>query len=279
MPVTRAFQPLLVATAISLLFGASAEGHGGAADAAVAPEPGEAATPGGPGTPEAAPPRPPNEFTFARAVYSDTRMGWGRGRPSWMTDYPKADQQFLVILRRLVDIDAFGSEFPVRLEDPDARRFPFLYAVEVGRMSLTDAEVEGLRSYLQAGGFLFVDDFWGTREWWQFEEQMRRVFPGRPIVELPLEHELFTTYYDIDEVVQVPNVWNGRSGGPTWERDGYDPHVRAILDDDGRIMVLINWNSDLGDAWEWAEDPYYPLRYSTYAIQLAANAIVYAMSH
>jgi hypothetical protein len=220
-------------------------------------------------------PRERHEFTFARAAYS----GRGRGWESWTTDYPKADRQFLIGVKRLTRIDAYGGEHPVRLDDPELRRYPFLYAVEVGRMSLSEAEVLGLRAYLAAGGFLLVDDFWGSWEWAAFEEQIRRVLPGRPIVDLPLDHPVFHTVYDIKQVLQVPNVYNGTSGVRYWERDGYEPYCRGIFDEQGRLAVMISWNSDLGDAWEWAENPYYPLDRSTFAYQLGINAIVYAMTH
>jgi hypothetical protein len=220
-------------------------------------------------------------FYWTRAVYSSGGgRGWGRrGGGSWAVDFPKGDRQFLVVVKRLVRLDAYPWENAVSLADPKLRRFPLIYAVEVGRMDLTDEEVHGLRDFLNAGGMMMVDDFWGTWEWAQFEYNMRRVLPGRPIVELPLDHPLFTTFYDITEIKQVPNVRQAAWGGPTHERDGYVPHVRAILDDHGEVMVLINWNTDLGDAWEWAEDPRYPLEYSTYAYEMGSNAIVYGMSH
>jgi hypothetical protein len=217
----------------------------------------------------------PHSFYFSRAAYGGG--GW-RGR-SWMTDFPKADQQFLTVLRRLTGIDAYPGEHPVRLDDPDLRRFPFLYAVEVGYMELRDSEVEGLRDYLLAGGFLVVDDFWGSAEWSSFERQIRRVLPGHEIVELPMDHPIFSAFYRIDEIIQVPNVGQGMAGGRTHERDGYTAHCRGIFDEKGRLMVVINWNTDLGDAWEWAEQERYPLRFSTYAYQMGANFIVYAMSH
>ena len=220
-----------------------------------------------------------HEFYFTRAIYS-SGGGWGwRGRGSWATDYPKADRQFLVVIKRILGLDAYEYENAVDLADPRIRRFPFLYALEVGRMALTREEVRGLRDYLYAGGFLVVDDFWGTREWAVFEENIRMVLPGRPIVELPREHPLFHAFFEIGEIKQVPNVRQGRYGGPTWERDGYEPRVLGIFDDDGRLMVVINWNTDLGDAWEWAEDPFYPMEYSNFAYEMGANLIVYAMSH
>ena len=108
---------------------------------------------------------------------------------------------------------------------------------------------------------------------------MLRVFPDRAIVDLPMSHPLFSTYYDIDEIKQVPNINNGASGYTTSEKGGIVPWVRGIMDDDGRLMVVINFNTDLGDAWEWAESPYYPLEYSRFAYELGANMIVYGMSH
>ena len=215
------------------------------------------------------------EFFFTRAIYS----GGGYRGGSWATDFPKADRQFLTIIDRLVDLDAYERENAVRLDDPEIRKFPFLYALEVGHMYMTEAEVKGLRDYLLAGGFLMIDDFWGSWEWANFETEIRRVLPEYQIVDVPLDHPIFNTVYKIEEVVQVPNIGNAQPGRRTWEQDGVVPHVRGIFDEDGRLMVIINWNTDIGDAWEWAESPYYPLRYSTYAIEITVNIIVYAMSH
>ena len=215
------------------------------------------------------------EFFFTRAIYNGGGRRWG----AWATDYPKADRQFLTILDRLVDLDAYELENAIQLDDPNVRKFPFLYALEVGNMYMTESEVKGLRDYLLAGGFLMIDDFWGTWEWENFEAEIRRVLPEYQIVEIPLDHPIFNTVYNIEEIVQVPNLGNAQRGARTWERDGVVPHVRGIFDEDGRLMVIINWNTDIGDAWEWAEHPYYPLRCSTYAIEITVNIIVYAMSH
>ncbi len=227
--------------------------------------------------PQFQPPPAWHEFYFTRAAYS-SGGGWGRRSNSWATDYPKSDRQFLTVLKRLTNLDAFDYENAVLLTDPGIRRYPFLYALEVGYMDLTPREIEGLRDYLTAGGTLIIDDFWGSREWAVFEWNMNRVFPGRPIVELDLDHPVFSTFYDIDEILQVP-AYGRFWGGATWERDGYVPHVRGIENDEGRLMVIINWNTDLGDAWEWAEQPDYPLQYSTFAFQMGVNMIIYAMSH
>lgn len=217
-------------------------------------------------------------FYFTRAIYSSQGRGWRRGRGDWATDFPKADLQFLVVLRRLARIDAYDQENAIRLDDPEVRRFPFLYMLEVGDMALTPPEQQGLRDYLLAGGFLVIDDFWGSREWANFQYEIQRVLPEYPMVELDLDHPIFSAYYQIDEILQVPAISNIQRGR-TSEADGYVPHVLGIHDDRGRLMVLINWNTDLGDAWEWAEQPTYPLKYSTFAFQIAVNFIIYAMSH
>ena len=223
-------------------------------------------------------PTGPREFYFTRAVYSSGLRRRFRSQ-AWATDFPKADRQFLALIRRLTRIDAAEHENPVELTDPKLRRFPFLYALEVGGMSLTPREIAGLRDYLLAGGFLVIDDFWGTWDWATFEAEIRQVLPEYPIVDIPLDHPIFHMVYDISEVLQVPQVGSGVYGGPTWERDGYVPAARGIFDDQGRLMVVINWNTDLGDAWEWADHPYYPLKYSTFAVEMGVNFIVYAMSH
>jgi hypothetical protein len=213
-------------------------------------------------------------FYWTRAMYSGG--GFRRGYGSWAVDFPKSDQQFLIVIKRLVRLNAYDWENPVGLWDPDLRKFPLIYMLEVGGMYLTEVEVEGLRGYLDAGGFVIVDDFWGARQWDNFLWNMRRVYPDKAIVDIDLDHPVYSAYYDIDEVVQVPAVNN------IYRREecsGCYPQVKGMYDDDGRLMMMINFNTDLGDAWEWAEDPRYPLDLSTYAYQMGANMIVYAMSH
>ena len=222
----------------------------------------------------------PREFYFSRVAYTGYGRGFRRGRGRWATDYPKADRIFLSFIDRLLsNLDAYEREHPIRLDDPSVRRFPFLYALEVGSMALTEPEIVGLRDYLLAGGFLVIDDFWGSRQWANWEYEIQSVLPGYEIVDLSLDHPIFTAFYEIEEILQVPNVRNGVRGGPTHQSDGYVPMVKGIHDENGRLMVVINWNTDLGDAWEWADNPYYPLKYSTYAYEMGVNFIVYAMSH
>ncbi len=223
-----------------------------------------------------------HEFYFTRAIYSSGggRGFRGRGRQdAWATDWPKADLQLLSVLSRLAhELDAYDDHHEIRLDDPNLRLFPFIYAVEVGAMYLSDLEIKGLREYLLAGGFLIVDDFWGWGQWQQFEANIKAALPEYQIVELPITHELFRAYYEIEEIRQVPSINNGCSGG-SYSESGDGPSVHAIFNEKGRLLVLISFNSDLGDAWEWMEQACYPLREATYAYQLIVNTIVYAMSH
>ncbi|MBT6275901.1 MAG: DUF4159 domain-containing protein [Chromatiales bacterium] len=216
-----------------------------------------------------------HEFFFTRGNYGGDALDFG---PRWAVDYPKADQQFLVALQRLSAVNAYPNEHALEVDRDRLFDFPFLYMLEVGSLQVDEARAAHLRQYLLAGGFLVIDDFWGSWEWESFESQMRLVFPDRVIEPLSVEHPVFHAFYDIREIIQVPNVYQGSVGGPTHEYDGYTPHVRGIFDDSGRLMVLINWNTDLGDAWEWADNPQYPLRFSTYSYEMGINFVIYAMS-
>ena len=218
-----------------------------------------------------------HEFYMTRGIFSSPTDGddWG---PRWSMDFPEAETHFLVALSRLTRVDAYPYDNAIGLDDLELWNFPFLYLVEVGAMDLTDDERASLRDYLLAGGFMVIDDFWGTWAWDGLRAEMARMFPDRPIVDVPLTHPIFHAMHDITELLQVPNVALAGTDR-THEYDGITPHVRGIFDDDGRLMVLINWNTDLGDAWEWADQANYPLKYSNYAYRLGVNFVLYSMMH
>jgi hypothetical protein len=245
----------------------------------------------------AAPPRqqayahdkPFHQFFFTRARYSGRsrggggrfRGGGGGGRPcdgSWCIDWWEADYTFSTIIDEFLDVDVYVGENSPRLDDPELRRFPFLYALEVGGMALYPQEVEGLRSYLLQGGFLVIDDFWGDYEWQNFVYEIAQVLPEYPIVDIPFEHPVLHTVYDVETIIQVPSIGNARSGYPS-ECGPCQPFVKGIFDEKGRLMVIINGNTDLGDAWEWADHVDYPTYYSTYAFFMGMNMIVYALAN
>jgi len=218
--------------------------------------------------------QPSGEFSFVRLMYSG-----GNDLDNWTTDFPKADRQLILGLRRISNLD-YISEEPkaISISDPELFRHPFCYAVEVGEMRLSDSEARTLREYLLRGGFLAVDDLHGEAEWQSFAQQMKKVFPEYDPVDLPVSHPVFHCFYNIDSLIQIPGLQYLYTGSMS-ERGGTTPHYRAILAKDGRIMVMINHNSDLGDAWEWADEPAYASLFSTRAYQLATNYIVYSMTH
>jgi Domain of unknown function (DUF4159) len=241
----------------------------------------------------------PPEFFFTRLIYGNgggpartpqldircedlapgeggTRYGGG-----WATDFPASDCKFMWGVERLTGVRVFDkSPHVVSALDPELFNYPYLYIVEPSRMYLTQEEAKKIREYLLRGGFLHVDDFWGLRQRAIVEEEMAKIFPDRPIAKLDLKHEVFHTFFDVDQVMQIPNVRNGCNGGPTWEvSDEIEPMIFGISDDTGRLMTLITYNSDLGDAWEWMDNPCYPEMYSGQAYRMGINFIIYAMSH
>jgi hypothetical protein len=219
------------------------------------------------------------EFFFARLRYADAGGRGGRwGRGAWTTDMPEAETHLLQGLNRLTRLDTGARGVFFDLADDELMNYPWLYAVEVGRWYLSDIEAARLREYLLRGGFLMVDDFWGSYQWAVFLESMNRVFPDRPIVELGDEHELLHVLYDLDQRIQIPGI-SYIGSGVTWQQDGYVPHWRGIFDDDGRVMVAINFNMDLGDAWEHADHPSYPEPMTALAYRFAINYVIYAMTH
>ena len=180
---------------------------------------------------------------------------WKYGRSSWTTDYTSADRHVATALRRLTRVHVRSVEQPVDLDDgDDVDNYPWLYAVEVGHWQLTDSQVKQMREYIDRGGFFMCDDFHGTAEWEVFIETMHKVFPDRPIVDIPDSDPIFHVIYNLDRRYQVPGAQYLRSG-VTYEQDGYQPRWRGIYDDHGRLIVAICHNMDLGDAWEWADWP------------------------
>ena len=214
------------------------------------------------------------EYHFARLVYNGNGY---RGRGSFQTDYPEAEIHLKQGLARLTRLHV-GGDTLVELDDEDIMNYPWLYAVEVGSWYLDESDAALIREYLLRGGFLMVDDFHGTREWAQFEDSMRRVFPDRPIVEIDESDEVMNLLYELNKDVQIPGIQYLRSG-VTYEDDGYTPHWRGIYDDENRLLVAINFNMDLGDAWEHADEPRYPEAMTGLAYRWAVNYVIYSMTH
>lgn len=218
------------------------------------------------------------EFVFARFHYN---MGMGfrfGGFQRWAADYPKADRQFLMGVRRLTRVHARGSSVVVDADSDDLYNWPWLYVEDGGWWHLTEPQAARLRDYLLRGGFMFEEDSHGDFEWQTFMEGMRMIFPDREVEELKDQDEIFHVMYDLDQRFQIPGtryIWNGRPYTP----DSRVPKWRAIRDDHGRIMVAICHNSDVGDAWEWSDSPRYPERHASLAYRIGINYIIYGMTH
>ena len=224
-------------------------------------------------------------FTFARVAYTSVgRYGW---MEKWEIDWPDSDLNFSYRLQQLTSLKVNPNGVIVRLTDPALFDYPWIYLVEPGDMSLTEEEVEGLRKYLLNGGFLMVDDFWGESEWLNFYHEIKRVFPDREPVELPMEHPIFHSVFPLNltkQELQIPNVRTGTDSeytGVTWERDGREVHIRGIFDDAGRMMAIICHNTDNGDGWEQVgANEYYFREFSEKkAYPLGINIVFYAMTH
>ncbi len=226
-------------------------------------------------------------FTFVRIRYTSDYGGYYsryRGRRGWdkcMTDYPDSDLNFSFRLQQLTSLKV--NPVPIILELTDERlfKYPFIYIVEPGHLLFSGEEVLMLRRYLNNGGFLMVDDFWGGREWMNFYVQIKRVFPDLEPQELPLEHAIFNCVYLLKKRPQIPSIGHSRSGR-TWERwDAQEVHYKGIFDDNGRMMVIICHNTDLGDGWEeeGVDERYFHEFSEKWAYPLGINIVTYAMTH
>ena len=234
------------------------------------------------------------DFTWVRAVYTNYgggMRGWGgRGGGWWDTDYPDSDQNFLRGVQRYTNINTTTRSYSVmKITSPERFEHTFLYInmkrVPIGSTSsgpnFSPEEVAALREFMFRGGFVMLDDFWGEEHWADFLVEINKLFPDRELVKLDTNHEVFHVFFDIDQVAQVP----GRT--VTWERNGwfslddpnFPPSVHAILDDDGRIMLVANYNTDLGDGWEHTFYEPFPTKYTNEAYKIGINFLIYAFSH
>jgi uncharacterized protein DUF4159 len=215
---------------------------------------------------------------FGRASRNATGNGW------WMVDWPDADDHFTAGVQRLTRIDT-GDPRHVRLTDDRLFEYPWIYATQTGWWGLSDAECARLREYLRRGGFLVVDDFWGEEQWEIFRSTMERVLPGRPIDDIAETDSAMHVLYDINEADRtfIPGTRHLRMGPNgtvyLYQPEGTAPAWRAIRDDKERMVVAVNYNTDVGDAWEYADSPMYPEQMTALAYRYGINYLIYAMTH
>ena len=227
-------------------------------------------------------------FQYCRAMYRGNQGGDGGG---WSTDYPDADLNFSTRLGELTKTPISKNKRTgepnhviVPLTDPLLFRCPFLMMFEVGNFYIDENEARLLREYLRKGGFLWVDDFWGTYAWNIWESQIRKALPAGeyPIVELPLDHAIFHQFFEVTKKSQIPSINHWLAYRDTSERfnDSRPVHIRGISDDRGRLMVLMTHNTDFGDSWEREGLSHeYFVNFSVDGYAFGINALLYAMSH
>ena len=236
-----------------------------------------------------------HEFTFVRGMYENYQTSASSGyrgirnRAWWQTDFDGADRNLLRALRRYTSIDTSSESFkPMALTDPELFEHPFLY-INMKRVPLysgngpnfSASEAAALREYMLRGGFVMLDDFWGPEHWQDFLAELAKIFPERQPRPLALSHPIFHCFFDIDEITQVPGrgvTWNF-GWGFTLDNADYPTSVHGLFDDDDRLMMVVNFNTDLGDGLEHTFDRFYPTRYCNEAYKLSINYIIHAMSH
>jgi hypothetical protein len=232
---------------------------------------------GGREAPEPGGAPPEAEFHMARLAYSTRGCAGSHGfcNPWWAIDYPYAEAHFLPALQRMTRLEVAPDSRHLTLDDEYLFDYPWLFLQQPaqGNWHPQGEELERLREYLARGGFLVVDDFHNEYEWQSVRDAMADLLPGRPIVDIPEDDPLHHILFDLDKRTQIPgerHLYRGMEGPPHW---------RGIYDDRGRLMVALNHNSDMGDAWEHADDAHYPTPMTATAYRFGVNYVIYAMTH
>jgi hypothetical protein len=212
-----------------------------------------------------------HKFTMGRvrfATRSFGRFGFGRGGPPWSHDFPRGEQHLMKIMSEVTRLDVNPDGQIISFDSEEVFRFPIAYLCEVGFLELSEAEVHNMREYLLRGGFLIVDDFRGERELDNFKRQMKLVFPDRAIEELPRTHPIFNCFYDISKLFLPPPY-----------QQYLMPQYLGIDDDHGRLMMVIDYNNDISEYWEWSDNPYMPISETNEAYKYGVNYLMYALTH
>jgi hypothetical protein len=219
-------------------------------------------------------------FTFARVQFQPSR--WGPGRYAWGLDlkwnhdYPRADERLPEILSEVTGIDAnLGGSNIVQVGDPELFDYPWAYMCEVGFLTLTESEVENLRNYLLKGGFMVIDDFVGPYHWYNFEDQMNRVLPGMRFIPIDDRHPIFHAFFDLDDLSFGGGQYRGFNGGGS-------PRYYGLFEDNDpskRMMMIVNFDNDIGEYWEFSDSPYLTIDLTNDAFKLGVNYVIYSTLH
>ena len=217
-------------------------------------------------------------FTFARIKYTTAPGGyWYQGMPSWSHGYPVSEDNLLRILNEVTSLRGRTDGFNVlALDDPELFKYPIAYIIEVGWWTLTDREAAALRTYIEKGGFVIVDDFKtpsfnGGGGWELFESNMRRVFPGARFYEMQATHPIFHSFFEINSLGDFPQAYNAG-----------EPIFRGLYEDNDpgkRLQMIVNYNTDISQYWEWSGRGLRPFDETNEAYKLGVNYVMYGMTH
>jgi hypothetical protein len=216
-------------------------------------------------------------FAFARVRYETAPGGyWWRGQPSWAHGYPTAEENLMQIMSNVSYLDAHPEIDTVALDDPALFRYPIAYIIEVSWWTLTDRQAESLRAFMQKGGFVIVDDFkmygdFGSPGWDVFEANMQRVLPGVRFYEMSPTHPIFHAFFEIDDLNIVPQAYN--AGHPIF-RGVYEDN-----DPSKRLQMIVNYNTDVSQFWEWSGTGLRPIDQTNEAYKLGVNYLIYGLTH
>jgi hypothetical protein len=220
-------------------------------------------------------------FTFVRVNYQTAPGGyWYGGWPAWAHGYPLAEQNLMRIMNEVSYLSAHTEEINnLALDDPELFKYPVAYIIEVGWWTMTDREGAALRDYMRKGGFVIVDDFkvrgfgggMGGDGWENFDSNMQRVLPGARFFEMDAAHPIYHTFFEVNDLAVVPQAYN--SGRPIF-RGLYEDN-----DPQKRLMMIVNYNTDISQFWEWSGTGLRPVDQTNEAYKLGVNYIIYGMTH
>jgi hypothetical protein len=217
-------------------------------------------------------------FTFVRVNY-DTAPGgyWYRGQPAWSHGYPVAEENLMKIMNEVSYLGANDTKFnTLALDDPELFKYPVAYLIEASWWNMTDKEAAALRAYLQKGGFVIIDDFkregdFGSDGWAPFAENMRRVMPEGRFLEMNTAHAIFHSFFEINTLDNFPQAYN--AGAPVF---------RGLFEDNDptkRLLMIVNYNTDISQYWEWSGRGLRPFDETNEAYKLGVNYIIYGLMH
>jgi hypothetical protein len=216
------------------------------------------------------------KFTFVRLRYGPPTAYVGQSVP-WSHDYPTGERHFMKIMNEVSYLSPHLDETNIlAFDDPELAKYPVAYLCEPGDWVMTDGEAAAMRAYLLKGGFLIVDDF-RYFAWGQFEEQMRRILPTAQFIDLEATNPIFHSFFEINSFDEIPNYYDQQ-----YNFNGGRPVFRAIYQDNDptkRMLVMINYNTDISEFWEFSDTGFKPIDESNEAYKLGVNYVMYGMTH